>query len=303
MEKITIKKRTNIACWKVPCDGACPNTVIESDDGLTLIVYVENDRKITSKHSVTLNSLVNPGKQNKLIGGWKPYTSCEIYAIDMGTEFKSEWGFAGPAAINCFDPDLEVEAKAVCFGEYCYVIDDFFSFIRALPMGDKDEFSKNDVREFLRSITAGTARGYVSAKIAGKDLNACQAHVGEYAEDIKYELNKQFDSKGVTVNSFTINLDYEPSHKVAREALKGAKVDVKIKGIVNEGRRDDISVAKAASEVDIGIIKAVKGGDSSKSSDHHKEEKNKGKIFCSRCGEPNNTDSNYCKKCGEKLKK
>lgn len=304
MEKISIKKKTNIACWKINCDGACPNTVVESEEGITLIIYVENERKITSKRSVTLNGLVNPGKDTKLIGGWKPYTSCEIYAIDMGTEFVSECGFAGPTAITCHDPDLDVDAKVVCVGTYNYVIDDFFSFIRALPMGEKKEFSKNDVREFLRSITAGTARSYIASKIAGRDLAYCQARIGEFEEDIKNELNRSFDSKGITVNSIQLSLDYEPAHKAAREALKGAKVGVKIKGVVNEGRRDDISVAKAASEVDIGLIKAVKGGDNHDKKEHHnKEEKNNARIFCSRCGEPNNSDSNYCKKCGEKLRK
>ena len=303
MEKISIKKRTNIACWKINCDGACPNTVIESEEGITLVVYVENERKITYKRSVTLNGLVNPGKDTKLIGGWKPYTSCEIYAIDMGTEFVSECGFAGADAISCHDPELDVEAKVVCFGEYSYVIDDFFSFIRALPMGDKEEFSKNNVRDFLRSITAGTARSYISSKIAGRDFTSCQALIGEFEEDIKEQLNKSFDSKGITVNSIRLTIDYEPAHKAAREALKGAKVGVKIKGVVNDGRRDDISVAKAASEVDIGIIKAVKGGDNHDKKEHHKEEKNGVKVFCSRCGEPNNSDSNYCKKCGEKLRK
>lgn len=302
MEKIIIKKRTNIACWKVPCEGACPNTVIESEEGVTLVIYVEGNRKITSKRSLTFNSLVNPGKDTKLIGGWKPYASCEIYAIDMGTSFVSECGFAGADAISCHDPELDVEAKVVCFGEYTYVVDDFFSFIRSLPMGEKEEFSKNNVRDFLRSITAGTARAYIASKIAGRDLASCQARLGEFQEDIKNELNRSFDSKGITVTAINLTIDYEPAHKAAREALKGAKVGVKIKGIVNEGRRDDISVAKAESEVDIGIIKAMKGGENGKSESRN-EEKSTGKIFCSRCGEPNNADSNYCKKCGEKLRK
>ncbi len=304
MEKITIKKRDNIACWKVPCEGAYPNTVIETDDGVTLVIYVDNDRKITSKRSVTLNSLVNPGKDNKLIGGKKPYKSCEIYAIDMGTEFKSEWGFAGPSAVNCYDPDLDVEAKAVCFGEYFYVIDDFFSFVRALPMGDKEELTKNDVREFLRSVTTGIARTYIASKLAGRSVNDCQSFMSQYAEDIKENLNKQFDSKGITVNSFVISsLDYEPAHKVNREALKGAKIGVKIKGIVNEGRRDDISVAKEASEIGVGIIKAMKDNEKDDGNSRSNKEKKETKVFCSRCGESNNSDSNYCKKCGEKLRK
>ena len=119
MEKLVIKKRTSeeLACWKVKCDGVYPNTVVEADAGLTILVNADGQNKLTTQRSFTLNSLYNPGHNTKLIGGKKPYATCEIYAIDISTEFKSEWGLAGPSALPCYDAEFEIEAKAVCFGE------------------------------------------------------------------------------------------------------------------------------------------------------------------------------------------
>ena len=310
MEKLIIKKKNEIACWKVDCEGICPNTVIETDPGITLLVNVEGQSKMSAKTSIVANSLINPGKNAKLFGGKKPYTSCEIFAVDISTEFKSEWGLAGPAAIPCYDAELEVDAKAVCFGEYFYNVDDFFSFVKALPLGDKTEISRDDVREFFRSQTTGLAKSFLMSKLAGRDIRECQARLADYSEDIKEELNKHFDSKGITIHSFIVSsLDFEPSHKVNREKLKEAKIGVKIKGVENEGRRDDISVDKAQSEIDIAMIRAEKGTDVYIENGHKCDSdcnhgKNSGKrVFCSRCGEANEGNVNYCFKCGEKLNK
>ena len=38
MEKLIVKKRDNIACWKVDCDGVYPNTVLNLADGITLVI-------------------------------------------------------------------------------------------------------------------------------------------------------------------------------------------------------------------------------------------------------------------------
>ena len=304
MEKLVIKKRTTeeIACWKVPAEGVCPNTVIESESGITLLINVEGESKMTAKNSVIVNSLVNPGKTTKLFGGKKPYQSCEIYAIDMSTEFKSEWGLAGPGAIPCYDAEFEVDAKAVCFGEFFYNIDDFFAFTKCLPLGEKNEISRDDVREYLRSQTTGVAKSYLAGKLAGRDIKDCQAKLSDYSNDIKDQLNKHFDSKGITIHTFLVsNLDFEPTHKMYRDKLKETKIGVKIKGVENEGRRDDISVDKERSEIGIGIIKAIKGTDGDNGSDGAKPAAKK--IFCSRCGEANDSSVNYCYKCGEKLHK
>jgi membrane protease subunit (stomatin/prohibitin family) len=149
------------------------------------------------------------------------------------------------------------------------------------------------------------------SKLAGRDIKECQARLGEYSEDMKEELNRHFDSKGITIHSFIVsNLDFEPSHKVNREKLKEAKIGVKIKGVENEGRRDDISVDKAQSEIDIAMIRAEKGTDvymnnnNAPANNNNAGNKSSGKkIFCSRCGEANDESVNYCFKCGEKLHK
>ncbi|MBO5850918.1 MAG: SPFH domain-containing protein [Clostridia bacterium] len=299
MEKLVIKKRVGeeLAYWKVNCEGAYPNTVVESDMGITVIVNVDGERKITTQKKFTLNSLFNPGHNTKLIGGKKPYKSIEIYAIDMNSEFKSEWGLAGFSALPCYDAEFGVEAKAVAFGEFFYNIDDFFSFLRWLPMGDKEAISRDDIREFLRSQTSGVVRNHLSALLANKDIKVCQSKLVDIAEDVKYELNKMFDSKGITVQSFNVTvLDYEPAHKANRATLNAAKMDNKVRSVVNEGRRDDLTVDKAQSEIDIDYINALNGGKQS-------ERKEESKIRCPRCGEPNDASINYCYKCGESLHK
>ena len=300
MEKLVVKKRAaeEMACWKVSAEGVCPNTIVEMDRGLTLLLTIDGKNLMTAKNSFVVNSLLNPGKSAKLFGGKKPYASCEIYAIDISSEFKSEWGLAGPTAIPCYDAEFEVEAKAVCFGEYYYNIDDFYAFTSALSLGEKNEISRNDVREFLRAQTAAVAKSFLTSKIAGKDIKECQGKLSEYSSDILDQLNKNFDSKGITVHSFIVaSLDFEPAHKVYREKLKETKIGVKIKSVENEGRRDDISVDKEKSEIDIGIIKAINGtdGEASKSSGK--------KTRCPRCGEENESGVNYCSRCGEKLTK
>ena len=306
MEKLVIKKRVSeeMACWKVPCEGIYPNTVVEADPGLTILVNVDGQNKLTTKRSFTVHSLLNPGQNTKFIGGKKPYARCEIFAIDISTEFKSEWGLAGPTALPCYDSEFGVEAKAVCFGEYFYNIDDFFSFVRWLPMGDREQISRDDVREYLRSQTAGIAQSHLNAVLANRDIKVCQSKLGEIAEAIRGELNKKFDSKGLTVHSFIVsNLEYEPAHKANREILKAAKVNVKLKEIVNEGRRDDISVEKDQSEVDIAYINAYNNVHSEKEKKESKAEDAAAKIYCPRCGEANNANVNYCFKCGEALRK
>lgn len=287
MEKLIIRKRKEVACFKVMADAVCPNTEIEIDDGLVLVIRVEGEEKMSAKRSFVMNSLINPGKAAKLFGGKKPYSSCEIYAIDTLTEFNSEWGFGGPTAIPCYDADFEVEAKAVCFGEFTYRIDDYFAFVRALPLDEKDEFSRADVREYFRNITVNVVRPYLVGKLAGKNLPDAQSEIQKYSDSIKDRLNDEFDLKGITVNNFAISrLEYENSHIANREALRNAKIDVKIKGVVNEGKRDDISVNRAENEAN-----AIGSGAQAAS------------VRCPRCGEMNSASANYCTRCSEPLRK
>lgn len=294
MEKLVIKKREQIALWKINAEGVCPNTVIEVDDGIVVLVKVEGQRKVCTRTSFTVNSLINPGKNTKLFGGKKAYGNCEIFAVDVSSDFESEWGVAGENAMRCYDDEFEVDAKAVAVGMYKYKIQDYFEFAACFSLGEREEISRTDVREYLRSECVGVVQPYLASKISA-GLRAAQAAMSSFVEDIRFRLNKSFERKGIEIVAFTIkNLDYEPSHLINREALKKAKIGVTIKGVVNDGRRDDISVDKAASEVDIGYINALNGKGNAEST---------AKVFCSRCGEANDPKDNYCHKCGEKLHK
>ena len=296
MEKLEIRKRDGLACWKIDGKDVCPNTLIEADAGLTMLIHVEGQDKLTTKRSFTINSLLNPGHNTKLFGGKKPYGSCEIRVIDVSSDFKVEWALAGDNALACKDEEFDVDAKAVCFGEYVFAINDFFSFSRWIPMGDRDELSRGDLREFLRAQTADVAKTHIAPVITARGMVGVQAKLSEISENVREEIDRKFAPKGLEVSSFIITkLDFEPAHLINREALKRAKVAVKVNAVVNEGRRDDISVNKAQSEVDIGYINALKG--------EKKSEESEVKVFCSRCGELNNSKDNYCYKCGEALHK
>lgn len=297
MEKLVIKKKNNIACWKVAAEEVCPNTVIELDDGITLLVKLGQERNVCGKTGITVFSLFNFGKKNKVLGGKKPYDNCEIYAIDTSTDFNSEWGLAGGKALNCKDPEFDVDAKAIARGTYQYHIKDYFAFAGCFSFDEKTDITRENVRDYFRTETENIVSPYLAPKVAMGVENAT-AHIGEYSDEIKYRLNRHLAQKGVEVVSFGIDaIDYEPAHKVHRENLKNAKIGVTIKGVINDGRRDDISVDKEASEIDIGIIKAMNGAS---------DEGTKGsakKIYCSRCGEANDAAVNYCSRCGEKLHK
>ena len=296
MEKLVITKKEGITLWKVACEGIAPNTVVSLENGVMLLVTVDGQRYVCSKSSFTVNSLVNPGKNTKFLGGKKPYADCEIYAVDISSNFKSEWGVAGQYALNSYDEEFGVEAKAVAFGEYSYVVRDFFAFASVFSSKKATEISREDVREYFRSETVSVVVPYLSSKVGG-GLKAAQTRLQEYSEDLQYHLNSHFGKNGIEVASFGIvSLDFEPAHKANREALKNAKVGVAIRSVVNEGRRDDISVEKEASEIDIGIINALNGNGT-------RSAKEARKIKCSRCGEENDGSSNYCYKCGESFGK
>ena len=136
MKKIEIRKNAQeeVVCWKVECAGATPNTELVIEEGIVVIVKVDGESKYTSKSKATIYSLFTPGKTTKLFGGNKAYDSCEIIAIDVDTKFDSEWGLAGPNAIQCKDAEIGIRAKAVAFGHFYYNIEDFFTFVRFLKL-------------------------------------------------------------------------------------------------------------------------------------------------------------------------
>lgn len=300
MEKLVVKKRDNIACWKVDAEGVCPNTSIELAGGITLLIKQGGKTAISSRSDVTFCSLFNPGKTTKLIGGKKPYDSCEVYAIDTSTDFQSEWGLAAGHAMKCKDPEFDVDANAIARGTYHYTIKDYFAFLNTFSFDKQTYYTRENVRDTFRDRTVNVVEPYLSSEVSAHGVDYANAHKGQYIEDIKFLLSRDLANSGLQVATFGIEkIDYEPAHLAHRETLKKAKIGVTIKGVVNDGRRDDISVDKEASEIDIGIINALKGN-GKKSDDKEKDTK---KVFCSRCGEANTSSDNYCCRCGEKLHK
>lgn len=253
-----------------------------------------------------VNSLMNPGKGNKLFGGNKPYDNVEIYAVDQSSEFFAEWGLAGNMAIPAYDHENDVHCNVVAFGEYFYKIENFVNFIGSFPFNDDGIITRDDIREFLRAETAGVVKSFFTSKLNQFGLRACQSRLEEYAEDIKDTINKKLDAKGMTVYNFVVlKLSYDPKHEAVIGAIDHAKLDVKVKQITNVGHRDDISVARDAADIDIALIKAH--GDANRpqvpaQSGSSRAIEGGHTIVCPRCGEKN-TNSNYCCKCGEKLVK
>lgn len=302
--KIEIKKRNfeELVCWKICGEDIAPNTVLESENGITLLVNADGKSKVCMKNSTTVFGLFNPGKTTKLIGGSKPYESCEICAIDQTSEFDAEWGLGGVNAIPCQDKEYGVDCSAVAYGNYYYKVDDFFNFYNSVPFGNNGELTKGDIREFLRSETTGIIKNYLASELMKKGVKTCQANISLYSAEIMEEINKHLESKGITVYNFVIlKLDYEPRYKAQRAAINDTKMFVNLKKVANDGSRDDISVeSEKTSKVIVPLVRAV----------NDIEHKNKEKtdsgneyVFCSRCGEKNNKPSNFCYKCGEKLNK
>ena len=301
MEKLIVKKRDNIACWKVDCDGVYPNTVLNLADGITLVIKQGGKTVVCAKSNVTLCSLFIPGKKSLFFGGKKPYDGCEVYAIDTTSDFKSEWGLAGGNAIKCKDPDFDVDANAIARGSYHYTIKDYFAFISAFSFDKQSSYTRENVRDYFRDRTVNVVAPFLSSKVS-QGVDYANSHKSEYVEEISYLLNRDLAASGLQVATFGIDtIDYEPAHLVHRETLKKAKIGVTIKGVVNDGRRDDISVDKEASEIDIGLINALKGNGGAPSNKN--SEKPAKKITCSRCGTENDASVNYCSRCGEKLHK
>ncbi len=302
MSTIEINKRSSeeIACWKLEPMEVTPNTTITVQQGVTAVIKINGVTKLLVGGSTLVNSLLNPGKGAKLFGGNKPYESVEIYAVDQSTEFFAEWGLAGNMAIPCYDEENDVHAAAVAFGEYHYRIDNFVNFIGSMSFDKNNAITRGEIREFLRATSAGVIKSYLSAALAENSIRECQANVGEISTDIKDAINKALDAKGLTVYDFVIlKISYDKNHEAIIGKIDSAKIDVRVKKIENDGSLDDVKVAKAASEVDIGIINAL----NSKPQQPKVVVSNEVKVvYCSRCGEKNE-GGNYCSKCGEKLHK
>ena len=305
MEKLKITRKNGVALFKVPCDGICPNTVVDTDRGLFLLINAEGQRKTSAKSSFTVHSLLNPGKTTKLIGGKKPYSDCEIIAVDFESDFACQWGLGGPTALNCFDFEFKVDAKASAFGEYDFKIDDIFAFVSNFSLSEKPEITPADVREHFRTQAIGVIQSYLASKVMGRDMRECQSKVGDYANEICENLNDKFKRQGVEIKGLVISkLEYDPAHMAQRERLKEARIQNTINSVQNDGKRDDISVSDAQATVDIRYIDALNGNNGNRSSNgNNSANKPEKTVKCPRCGEMNYSGANYCAKCGEALNK
>ena len=296
MEKLIIKKRKEIAAWKVDASEVCPNTLLVVDEGLVVFVKVDGEFKYTSKSGITVHSLFNPTKSTKLFGGKKPYTECEVTVIDTETSFNSEWGFGGPNAITCKDKEVGIRAKVRAFGTFTYKIEDYFGFARSLNFEEKDTVSREELRDELRSGCVTVVRAVLASKLANETPDECQSHMVAYREEIRKALDKALVSRGLAVNDFEIgSLQYSSEHEAKLDAIDDAKFDNVLGAIKNEGRRDDLTVKKQEADIDISLINANKG--SADASDA-----NNAKIYCQRCGEANVATARFCSKCGNKIR-
>ena len=296
--RIVIKKRSSegVVCWRVKANEVTPNTVIVPDKGITVLVTIDGITQPMDREYVVY-SLFNPGKGKKMFGGNKPYSSCEIYAIDRSSEFQSEWGLGGPNAIPCRDMEMGVDCTAVCFGSYRYKIENFVNFKNAIPLDKNGAVTRDAIREFLRTETTDVIRAYLSSKIAGKNLPDCAKYFGAFQEDLKEEINRRLDSKGLTVYSFGIErLTYSPEHMAAVNAANKAKETNFVNHIVNKGVSEDIDLdAKRVSN----IIVPLKNAENGDAKDVQSKKENG--RHCPRCYTENPADALYCSKCGEKL--
>lgn len=297
---IEIKNRSNeeIECWKVDVK-LTPNTVIETDGKVTVLVKVDGKYRVQTQTSATVFGLFNPGKTNKMFGGNKEYEKSEMYVVDQSSEYVAEWALVKQNALKTIDPDFDVEASVITTGEYRYKIVNFYNFVSTLPLNDAGEISRDEIREYLRQETTGIIKNKLAPLLLGTTLNDCMSNLAKYSEKIKKEINVILDSKGIELETFNVNkIIYTPEHEKYREELKKAKVDNVIGAVKNDGRRDDISVDKEQALVDnIRKSGVVKEGDKPK-----EKEEEKAWIVCPRCGEKNQ-GVNYCGKCGEKLTK
>ncbi|MBR2970896.1 MAG: SPFH domain-containing protein [Clostridia bacterium] len=307
MSVIEIKNRgaEEVACWRVKVAELTPNTVIETDGKVTVLVKIGNQTKVQMRQSSTVFGLFNPGKNKKFFGGDKPYEKFEIYAIDQSSQYNAEWALAGSNAMTTIDPDFNVEASVIATGNYYYTISNFYSFITAMAVGERGAITRDDIREFLRQESTGIFKKILAPVLMRSTINDCKANAERFVEKIKEEINNRLESKGIGVESVVINkFAYTPDHELKRNRLKDAKINNAIGSEQNKGKRDDIGVDKEQAFVEnIRETNALPKDVEAHAGKHDRADRDdKPVIICPRCGERNH-GGNYCNKCGEKLNK
>lgn len=307
-KRIEIKKRSSegVVVWRVEAADVTPNTVIAPERGITLVITADGTTKVLARENL-MNSLFNPGKKKKLIGGNKPYKHCEIYAVDQSSSFEAEWGLGGPTAIPCCDSEIGVDCTAVAFGTYTYTIGDSLGFRTAMQLDKHGVITREEIREFLRSETTGLIRAHISAQIGGKDWKSWPTDYTDMLAILKKEINKQLDSKGLEVTNVSImKLSYDAKQQAVRERVGAVKAEVYIKKIENSGKRDDVDVATGyVSGVVVPIINAEKGiapgAGTAKKNDASKSDDAPKTIRCPRCDTENPVGAIYCSRCSQRL--
>lgn len=313
LERLEVKKQASqeIVCWKVDCDGVAPNTVISAENGITLIIKADGQQKTLFNRSITMYGLFEPGKTTKLLGGKKPYQSCEIYAVDQMTQFDAEWAIPNDNAVPATElipaPDgksFSFECKVRARGRYQYKLENYFAFFSSMHPDKNGWYTRELIRNELRREVVPVIRARIAEMVAAKGLKETQANMVKLSNMIKRDTNAHLEEKGLSVYEFVFeSIEYVPESAAKLQELNDRKIAVAVGTIGNMGKRDDISVkGMEVGTVDIPLINA-KNGVGANTNVVKPVEVEPTYVFCSRCGEKNDSGCNYCRRCGEKLRK
>ena len=156
----------------------------------------------------------------------------------------------------------------------------------------------------MRGQTTPIIKSRIGNEIISKGLKGCQANLSIVAEDIKEDINRILIAKGMSVQTFAIErVDFAPDYKAKKEEQMRIMMDNSNKVLSNMGTRDDIDLAAdKINKVDIPLINATKEP-TNVNTNNTTANTAPVIVYCTRCGESNDSNCNYCKKCGEKLKK
>ena len=333
---ITIRKKgVEVAAWRFNALDATPATKIDVDDGLVALVNIENAgaKLLFGPRSVTLYSILNPGKDAPFFGKNKVYDSVEIVVIDQSGKFNAEWGFGGVNGVTYYDDrvDIERECKLSGFGNYFYKVEEYYNFMSMADFDENGIVSRESIREFLRDEASGIIKSYITSALAKVSLEQFNMELTTHSEAVKNMINEKLRPNGIDVYNFVIGkLGYPPEHQAIVDKLNAAKddmrakqrelevatIDTEITKKKNEGALSDVAVEEAIHEIgrkdmttegDVktkiihGYPKAEKPV--KEKEEPKKEAPKKKTIECRRCRTENDADAVHCKKCGDFLTK
>lgn len=308
MSDLTINKRASeqVVCWKIEDNTITPKTFLEIEKGLTIVVEADGNRSIQHASS-TMNEIFF-GKKPSLFGGNRPYKSCTIFVLDQSNEFFGEWGIGENAAINCFDKKYGVDAKAIAFGHYNYKVIDYYAFMSSMFEKNKNELTRDEIREKLRGTFTGEIKSVLSSQIAKYGVEGVQAKIGEVSELIIESLKGHALLKGMEITAMTIgNINYTKAHILEREKIDRLRMKKHEHDIGNEMKRSDLELEiERTQKIEVPVINAKKPESIVKPFPNkiiiEKTERTE-KIYCSKCGAEHSATDSFCNKCGNPLKK